>query len=390
VTTDDGAGVDGAALVALLAHRVATGHATGIGRSYRELAVALAAVAQPDLRYVVASPNEGRTPDWAVAPLEYRALRGPRRLLQMSWTLLGRPTVDASLDTPDLVHTLHPWAPTPTRRPFVVTIHDLMPVLHPEWTARHHRHGLERGLRYARDHAARITVNSSWTGDMVHEHLGVERERITVTSFGIGEEFRDRPPASAIDDTCAQHGVEPGRFVIAVGAVAPRKNLMTVARAIGALDPALLGETALLAVGPVSDDEPAHRALTDAAGGRLGFTGFVADDALRALIGGALALVHPSLDEGFGFTPLEAMALGTPALASTSGALPEVVGDGGVLLAPDDPEAWAETIERLVREPGWREQLVAAGRRRQDGFRWEHTARAVADVHREVLGLDQP
>ncbi len=374
--------------VALLGHRLATGTTTGIGRYYRELPVALAAAAPSAIRYVAASPAEGQAPDWVRPPLEYRALRGPRRALQAGWTLLRRPRVDRSLGRPDLVHTMHPWTPTPSRAPLVVTVHDLMPVLHRDWFAAHHRHGLVRGLKYARDHAVHLMADSTFTAEMLHAHLGVEPERVTVVHLGLDEEFRVRPSEDAIADTCARSGVTPGRYVIAVGAVTRRKNLTTVVDALAELEPDVLDRPALLAVGPTPESITGlEAALERAADDVVRFTGFVTDPDLRALLAGALALVHPSLDEGFGFTPLEAMALGTPALASTSGSLPEMVGDGGALLPPDDPSAWAAAITRLREEPEWRAELVAAGLRHQAGFRWDRTAADVLAIHLDVLGI---
>jgi glycosyltransferase involved in cell wall biosynthesis len=98
-----------------------------------------------------------------------------------------------------------------------------------------------------------------------------------------------------------------------------------------------------------------------------------------------VGLVHPSRDEGFGLTPIEAMAAGVPALASAVGAVPEVVGDAAVLLDPDDPDAWAAAIAALVGDPAQRAALVAAGDAHQAAFTWRRAAEATRAAHREVL-----
>jgi glycosyltransferase involved in cell wall biosynthesis len=114
-------------------------------------------------------------------------------------------------------------------------------------------------------------------------------------------------------------------------------------------------------------------------------TGHVADADLIALIAGALALVHPSGFEGFGFTPLEAMALGTPALASRAGSLPEVLGDAAVLLDPHDVDAWAEAMIRIQQDPAFASAMAEKGRRHASHFTWERAARETAAVHEAAL-----
>jgi glycosyltransferase involved in cell wall biosynthesis len=96
--------------------------------------------------------------------------------------------------------------------------------------------------------------------------------------------------------------------------------------------------------------------------------------------------VHPSHAEGFGFTPLEAMAAGVPALCSTAGALPEMVGTAGVLLDPDDADAWAGAIERVLQDDDLRARLVAAGDLHQETFRWDRVAADTERIYAEVLG----
>ncbi len=374
--------------VALLAHRLATAEPTGVGRYYRELAPALAAAAAPDVvGYVVASPREQRTPGWVRPPLRHVALAGPRLARHAAWCALRRPTVDRALGRPDLVHTLHPWAPTPTRGPLVVTVHDVMPIVHPEWHRRDERFGLQRGLAYARDHAALIVVASGWTRDLVRHHLEIGPERVVVVPEGVGAEFRRRPSTATIAETCRRYGVEPGRYLVAVGAVASRKNLLPVVRALARVVPATIGAPALLVVGPAGRGAAAVRDEVDRLGlaPRVRFAGYVPGATLRTLLAGALALVHPSLDEGFGLTPLEAMAAGTAVLASNAGSLPEVVGDGGVLVGPDDTDAWAGAIEAVATDDEHRAALVAAGARHQARFTWEATARATMAAHLEVL-----
>jgi glycosyltransferase involved in cell wall biosynthesis len=104
------------------------------------------------------------------------------------------------------------------------------------------------------------------------------------------------------------------------------------------------------------------------------------------LVTGGRALVHPATYEGFGLPPLEAMAAGTPVIAAAAGSLPEVVGDAGMLVAPDDDDAWRDALERIDTDDAWCASLVAAGRARSATFSWERTAAETAAVHHACLG----
>jgi glycosyltransferase involved in cell wall biosynthesis len=118
------------------------------------------------------------------------------------------------------------------------------------------------------------------------------------------------------------------------------------------------------------------------------FAGYVPDDELASWYAAASLFVFPSLYEGFGFTPLEAMACGTPVLASNRSSLPEVVGDAGILLRPDDPAVWADTIAMLLSSPEKRATMTEAGYLQAERFSWNETARQTADVYRQVLDND--
>jgi glycosyltransferase involved in cell wall biosynthesis len=375
--------------IALVGHRLAAATPTGIGRYYAEIAQGLAEVADPATHhYTVASTREAAAPAWATPPLGRASLGGPRKLRAVSWSLLRWPRVDAALGYPDLVHVLQPWTVVPTRSRLVATIHDLMPMLHPEWHGPLESWSFRRGVRHVADHADLLIADSAHTASLVTERLGVDPSRLRVVWIGVGDEFRSRAGAEVQASTCARRGVDPGRYLISVGAVSERKNLSVVLQALARVDPALIGRPALLAVGPAGKGAEAIEAEATSLGlgDRVRFAGFVPDDELPVLVGASLALVHPSRDEGFGITPIEAMAAGVPALASAVGSVPEVAGDAAVLVAPDDVDGWAAAITEVAGDPARRAALVDAGRRHQVQFTWRRTAEATMAVHDEVLG----
>jgi alpha-1,3-rhamnosyl/mannosyltransferase len=374
--------------VALLAHRIASPSATGIGRYYVELGTALAYASTPDRTYVMATTREPEQATWLPPGLERMEIPGPRRAFALAWAVAGRPAADRWLGRPDLVHTLHAWTATPTRAPLVTTIHDLMPIQHPTWYPRHERWLFARGVAHARHHARRVLTLSEHRADQLVAEAGIERDRIRVVHLAAGDDFRARREPAEVARVCARYGVEPGRYLIAVGQIARRKNLSVVLRAVAALEPGVLGTPSLLCVGPRGVGAEEVDAEIDRLGiaDRVRLPGYAAAGDLPVLVAGAAALVHPSYDEGFGMTPVEAMAAGVPALASDRGALPEAVGDGGVLLDADDADAWAAAVTDAVTDPDHRAALIARGDARQKRFTWARVAAETVAVHEEVVG----
>lgn len=373
--------------IALVAHRLAAPAPTGIGRYYTEIVRGLAALAAPTTRYVVASTAEPAAPTWVPDGVEVRSLGGPRKLRATAWGVLGWPAVDRALGRPDLLHVLHPWAPVPAAAPLVATVQDLFPMLHPDWHGPLESWSFRRGVAHVADRAALVIVPSAHTGAIVTEHLGIEATRQRIVSNGVGDEFRRRAGIEEQTAVCTRHGVEPGRYVVAVGTVSERKNLAVVLRALTLVDPAALGATALLVAGPpgkgAADIERAVDELGLAA--RVRFAGFVPDADLPVLVGASAGLVHPSREEGFGITPLEAMAAGVPAVASAVGSVPEVTGGAALLVAPDDVDGWAAAITTVATDPERRAELVAAGDAHQAAYTWAAAAAGTAAVHAEVL-----
>jgi glycosyltransferase involved in cell wall biosynthesis len=375
--------------LALVAHRLGSRSATGVGRYYLELIKGLAeAAGEASLELVAATTREAEAPRWLPPTVERLTIPGPRKLTTLGWAALGRPRVDRALGHPDLVHALHAWAPVPTSAPLVVTVHDLMPVRHPEWYGAVERWSFGRAIAHAAAHAAIVITDSTTEADNLVEQGGFDRDRVRVVPLGVGAEFRDRRPPAVEAAACARHGVEPHRYLVALGAVSSRKNLSVVLRALALLPPEVLPTPSLLVIGPPGADAAKVRAEADALGvaERVVFAGYVPDEDVPVLLGAALMLVHPSVDEGFGLTPLEAMATGTPAVVSSSGSLAEVVGSAAMVIDPHDAEAWADAIQRIAEDPDLEAALVAEGDRHQARFTWTRTAAETRAIYDDVLG----
>ncbi len=294
----------------------------------------------------------------------------------------------------DLYHAPHYVLPFRLSCPAVVTIHDLIHLRFPEHrTAVHHfyaRRMVQRSLRRA---AAVLTVSQA-TRTELGEVFGELAARVEVIPNGIDERYLGDEPAEGVEAGLTQLGLDPGYFLF-VGNPKPHKNLARLLEAHAGLVERHPAAPFLVVAGGATRRDAAlpadlrRRAEVLTAGrashGRVAYLGRIDDEHLPALYRGALALVVPSLWEGFGLPALEAMAQGVPVVAADRGGLPEVVGDAALLVDPESPESLRRAMARLLDEPDLRGELARRGRERARGFRWEETARRTLAVYRRVI-----
>jgi glycosyltransferase involved in cell wall biosynthesis len=272
-----------------------------------------------------------------------------------------------------------PWSPCP----MVVTIHDLSFLEYPRAFSWRVRNMLRTLVPGSLARAARVIAVSEWTKQDLVRRYGVPAEKIVVTPEAPPPGFRRLADAP-------RFALPPGvaePFVLAVGNLEPRKNLVRLIQAFG-LTVRQHGFTGqLVLVGQ------AHRRAGDArlaardAGveSRVVFTGFVSRDDLTLLYNRASLFVYPSLYEGFGLPPLEAMACGCPVVASNVTALPEVLGDAALLVNPLAVEALAEAMAAVLERPELAASLREKGRQRAARYSWEATAARTREVYTQVL-----
>ncbi len=285
----------------------------------------------------------------------------------------------------ELLHEPHYTLPLGWHGPAVVTIHDLIhlrfPRFFPPGAALYARAMAGTAARRAR----LVLADSSHTRDEVVELLRVPGAKVRVVPLGV-------PPglvpaaAAGVEAFRAARGL-PSGYLLYVGARKPHKNLPVLLEALARIPAA--ARPPLVLSGPAwGADEPLARlAARLGLGAIVHFAGALRDAGdLARLYGGAALYVQPSLAEGFGLPPLEAMACGTPVLASNAGALPETLGDAAVLLPPGDVEAWSAAIAGLLADTARREQLVRAGFARARESSFARTASGTLDVYEEALG----
>ena len=280
-----------------------------------------------------------------------------------AWSRLGRPAAERWLGDFDVLH-FSDWMYPPQRAGVrATTIHDLVPLRHPEWT--HGRTVSMHGAKYrhAAEHAHVLVCISAYTARDARELLGVEPERTPVVLPAPADVFRAEGEQADL-----------GRpYVLTVATLEPRKNLETLLRA----HESLAGELALAVVGAKGwGPQP----LLDRPGVlRLGY---VDDPELARLYRGAAVFAYPSRFEGFGIPVLEAMASGVPVVASSHPSLDEAAGDAALRADPDRPEEWAAAIEEALRR---RDELVASGLEHARRFSWRASGEALLAAYSRAL-----
>lgn len=266
----------------------------------------------------------------------------------------------------------------------VLTVHDLSFYQNPAWfrwnRALYYRSAVRRSVAWA----AHIITDSEASACDLGRYLGFPRERISVIPLGVDAAFTDR--AVPADEILRQRLQLPNPFLLFVGTLEPRKNIVRLVQAFDRVAPGMPHD--LVLVGRRGWKNGAlDAALTSAAHrNRIHLPGFVADGDLPGLLRLADGFVYPSLCEGFGLPPLEAMACGTPVLTSAASSLPEVTGGAALLVAPECIEAIAEGLLQLIEDTALRENLRAAGLARAAEFTWSRTAEATRAAYAALEG----
>jgi alpha-1,3-rhamnosyl/mannosyltransferase len=289
----------------------------------------------------------------------------------------------------DVVH--HPrYAVSPEpglRAPVVVTMHDVLVLSAPELFSAPIRANFRALAGPLARRAELVLTGSDASARDIAEHLRVPEDRIRVTPYGVEARFRPVAPDPA--GLRARFGIDRP-YVACVGTLEPRKNLATVLRAFARVAERHGPDVALVVVGGRGWRNAEFEAELARVRGEVVLTGFVSDEELVALLAGARCFAYPSLHEGFGFPPLEAMACGTPVVTSDRSSLPEVAGNAGLLVDPTDPEAVAAAIGRLLTDDELHANLRAAGLERAASYTWERCAGQTADAYRSAAGQVTP
>jgi alpha-1,3-rhamnosyl/mannosyltransferase len=270
--------------------------------------------------------------------------------------------------------------------PSVITVHDLswirFPEMHPLQRVRAMNKYFEPALR----RATRVITDSRFVRQELVDVFGLSPSLIHPVSLGVEPLFMPRD-AQASMTVLQSHGLRHGAFWLAVGTLEPRKNLQVVLRAFMNLPRDQRRRCPLILVGMKGWKTSAieQQLAPLVAAGEVRQLGYLSRADLAMVMASAKALIYPSVYEGFGLPPLEAMSCGVPVVASNVSSLPEVVGETGVLVDPHDVDALTQTMSSLEQDLSWRNELGARALARSAEFSWARCAQQTMDVYRAAV-----
>jgi glycosyltransferase involved in cell wall biosynthesis len=309
-----------------------------------------------------------------------------------SFWLLGRGARLARQDALDVYWASDPILPLrmPPRVLKVITVHDLVWLRCPETMSRYNLFVQTLCARRAIADADSIVVVSRSTQDELIQRLGVSREKTKLVHPGVDDRYRVQDHEKAAEFISLKYGV-PQRYFATVGIVHPRKNQQFLVRVLGILKKNAQLDCPLLVVGPMGwKNSPLFREIK-AAGlteSDIRFLGYISDEDMPPFYAGAQAFLFPTLYEGFGLPPVEAMACGAPVIASDAPSMPEVLGDAAILEPLTSPERFAKAILRVLADDQLRGALRAKGIQRVQKYRYETSVKQLLEVFEDSCPMN--
>jgi len=289
-------------------------------------------------------------------------------------------------EKPDVYHAPHYVLPAAVMSPSVVTIHDCIHLMFPQYLPNRRAYLYARAVMWAaaRRADAILTVSEASKRDILR-FFDVKPEKVVVVHNGIDERFWTPPAEEDVARVRERYQLGHG-FVLYAGNIKPHKNLVRVIEAFDEIRRGDFEELKLLIIGDEISKMPALRRAVHQhhLHKHVRFLGYVSDETLAILYRLAAAFVFPSIYEGFGLPPLEAMASGTPVVTSNVSSLPEVTGDAAVLVNPHDTGSIVAGVRRVLSDPAFADQLRQKGLVRAREFSWERSVAKTRDLYERV------
>ncbi|MCU0510957.1 MAG: glycosyltransferase family 4 protein [Anaerolineae bacterium] len=286
----------------------------------------------------------------------------------------------------DVLHSPDFIPPYRGARRHVITVHDLTFLHYPQYLTADSRRYYNAQIAAAVRQADHILAVSEATRQDLLALLHVPPAKITVQPHGVGEQYRPLPAAAT--EPARQHLALPSRYFLHVGTWEPRKNILGLLRAYGRLLQTVPDAPPLVLAGQpgwLFEETQAGAAALRLPPGAVVWCDQVTDALLPAVYNRAVALVSPSFYEGFGMPALEAMACGVVPIVSHTSSLPEVVGEVGLLIDPQDDDSLTAALQRVLTDDDWRDRQQQAARQRAQQFTWARSARIALQVYEQVL-----
>ena len=366
---------------------------TGIGRYTQRLVEHIASL-EPAYDYCLVHSSNGKAQNplhekLAGHNISSRRIAHSKRQTRTLWLLSHKLHfgVDPSLGKLDLFHATDTCGPYLNNIGLVSTVHDIAFFSLPDTASPLNRYYLRSTIQASLKRSARVIAVSNSTKRDLIRLFDVPEEKIRVVHPGIDESFIPVAP-NLLEEIRAKYSLT-SPFILFVGAIEPRKNLASLIAVYNALvRESLINHSLVIAGARGWSSEPIFKLVQELGmDGKVIFTGEVAEEELPALYSAADLFVFPSLYEGFGFPPLEAMACGTPTIVSDVSSLPEIVGDAALKVTPQKHKELAETIRAVLENYTLQHELVAKGLQQAKKFSWKKTAKETLNVYQEVEGL---
>ena len=283
----------------------------------------------------------------------------------------------------DIIHNPSQYPVIPMGKKYVITIHDLIPVLYPQMVGKIHANAFKKYIPYIIKHSSKIISISKSTKNDIIRLYSINPDKIDVIPNGVSESFKIMP-SSLLNEFRERYKLT-NPYILFVGALEPKKNIPNLIKSFFYLlqeKP----EFELIIAGKKSwYYEDIFQTIKNLGiQTQVRFLNYVTSEDLPLLYNAAEIFVFPSIYEGFGLPPLEAMKCGTPVITSNVSSLPEVMGEKGIMVEPDDPVALCEAMKKLIQDISFREDQVKYGLERSRQFSWEKTADMTLEVYKKV------
>lgn len=360
----------------------AVGRLAGIGRYAWALSNYLPEWAGADVVRVQYFDFLSKNPPLTVGKVERKVVRWcPARLMQAAWKTLDWPPYDWLAGKADLYHFPNYVLPPLSRGKSVVSVHDLSALRFPETLEPKNLKYLSAKLRDSVHRADAVITVSAFVASEICDLLAANKQKVFPISQGLVEHM-ERPDADSVLATRRRLGLDRP-YVLIVSTVEPRKNIPFLVRTFERME-GFDGDLVVAGMRGWKYEPILDCMRSSPRADRIRYLEYLNDGDLPGLYAGADLFLFPSLYEGFGLPPLEAMLCGTPVISSSRGSLPEVLGDAAVLLEISSPEEWAQRALRVLDDSELRATLVSKGLERASRYSWRENARRCWSVYRQV------
>ena len=317
----------------------------------------------------------------------YPIIKIPRPLLYLMWKYINRPELESIIGDVDIVHGLTIWIPATSKAKKIVTIYDLTPLTHPQAHKTADRLKFSKLINHAiKTSDAILTISESTKNDLIN-YLGIKKNKITVTYIGIDHNvYKNINDFKYVEKVKLKYSISK-RYLYYLGTIEPRKNVDVLLKAFLTVKEKTGADFQLVISGMVGwmVDDLMETIFSYMASGDLIYTGFIDNDEAVALYNGATVFVYPSQYEGFGIPVAEAMACGCPVITSDSSSLPEVVGGAGLLVEPNNSEALADAMLKVLNSSDLQISMRDKGLERAKKFNWMNAAQITKKVYEQLL-----